>query len=118
MRSLQLYQSFDIASAPRLNSLITFFRQKRAPPPAAPQKKLLLAAFAAQRRGGLDQQAKNDRAIIASQLDKIGLGDQPTQLDQLARPLAALHLPCPRVMPRPLRLETVARLRRPPVRRP
>lgn len=35
VRSLQFDQGFDIASAPRLNSLITF-RQKRAPPPAAP----------------------------------------------------------------------------------
>jgi hypothetical protein len=38
---------------------------------------LLLACFATQRRGRLYEQPKDDRAIIAGQLDQIGLGDQP-----------------------------------------
>jgi hypothetical protein len=47
-----------------------------------PQQQLLLPAFAAQRRGGFDQQPKNDRAIIAGQLDQIGLSDESAKLDQ------------------------------------
>ena len=76
------------------------------------------AVLAAQLRARLDEQPENDRAIIAGQLDQIGLGNEAAKLDQLARPLAALHLPSPRVMPRPLRLKAVARLNRSPMRRP
>lgn len=79
---------------------------------------MLLAAFSAQRRGSLDQQAEDDRPIIAGQLDQIGLGNEAAEFDQLARSFTALQLPRPRVMPRPLRLKAIARLHRSPMRRP
>ena len=65
----------------------------------------MFARFAAQRRGGFDEQPEDDGAIVAG------------ELDQLARSLAALHLPGPRVMPRPLRLKPIAGLHRSPMRR-
>lgn len=79
---------------------------------------MLLAAFASQRRGSLDQQAEDDRPIIAGQLDQIGLGNEAAEFDQLARSFTALHLPRTRVMPRPFRLQAVPRLNRSPMRRP
>ena len=79
---------------------------------------MLLTSFAAQRRRGIDQQTKYHGAIIARQLDQIGLRDEPAKLDQLTRALTAFHLPSPRVMPCPLRLKPVAGLHRSPMRRP
>jgi len=77
----------------------------------------MFARFAAQRRGGFDEQPEDDGAIVAGELDQIDLGDKAAKLDQLARSLAALHLPGPRVMPRPLRLKPIAGLHRSPMRR-
>lgn len=91
---------------------------ERALSPPSPQRELTLARFASQRRGGFNQQAEDDGAIVAGQLDEVGLSDESTKLDQLMGAFAALHLPRPRVMPRPLRLQAIARLHRSSMRRP
>src|SRR5687768_9910983 len=85
-------------------------RIERALTPTTPEQQLLLAPFAPQRRGRLDEQPEQDGAVVARQFDQIGLGDEAAELDQLAGTLAALHLPRSRVMPRPLRLQAIARL--------
>jgi len=81
-----------------------------APPP---QCEHLLATIAPQGRCRFDQKSEDHRAIIVGQLDQICLRNQSAKLDQLARALAALHLPRARVMPRPFRQQPVARRRRP-----
>ena len=78
---------------------------------------MLFAILATKFRGRVNEQPENYGAIIAGDLDQVGLGDEPAEFDQLARAFAALHLPCPRVMSRPLRLKAIAGLRHSPVRR-
>jgi len=84
----------------------------------SPQQYLLFAIISTEFRGRFNEQSENDGAIVAGDFDQIGLCDQPAEFDQLARALAALHLPRPHVMPRRLRLQAVPRLHRSPMRRP
>lgn len=56
-----------------------------------------------------EQRAVDDGAIVAGQFDDTRLDHEPTELDQMPRAPAALHLPVAHVMPRPCRLMAVAR---------
>ncbi len=101
----------------RRDPFLGFEREGAAATPV-PKLKLCLARIAAELRGGFEQQAEDRGPIVASEIDKLRLGDEAAKLDQLTRAFAALHLPRSGVMPRPLRLKAIARLRCPPMRRP
>ena len=73
----------------------------------APQQERLVSPLALQCRGGLDENAEDRRTIIVSEVDEPRLGNQAAKFDQLARALAALHVPRALIMPRPLALEPV-----------
>ncbi len=58
--------------------------------------------------GHPEQSAVDHDAVVAGQFDDARLDDEPAELDQMPRTLAALDLPVPHVMPGPRRLMAVA----------
>src|SRR5690606_33490717 len=67
------------------------------------------ATLAAELFGNPDHRAVDRGAVVIGQVHDARLDDEATEFDQMARAPAALDLPVPHVMPRPLRLMPVAR---------
>lgn len=68
-----------------------------APTTPCPQFQCALPVIATQLARGCQQHSQEHSAIVPCELDELGLDDQPTELDQLARSLAPLHRPLARV---------------------
>jgi len=69
----------------------------------------MFAVFAVELFGHPDHRAVDHGAVVAGQVHDARLDDEAAEFDQMPRSLAALDLPCPHVMPRPLCLMPVAR---------
>lgn len=65
-----------------------------------------------------DQKSEDCGAIIVGKFDDPSLHYNAAELDQMPRAFAPLHLPVPAIMARLLRLQPMARGRRPSQRRP
>ena len=59
--------------------------------------------------GHPEQRAVDDGTVVFRQIDESGLDDEAAEFNQMSRALTALDLPCAHVMPRPCRLQAVAR---------
>lgn len=80
--------------------LKTLIRKRpRASP--APEQPRLLSILVAQPGDSFNKNAHDHRAIIVGKLDQARLHDEPPELDEVTRTLAALHDPGPAVVPRP-----------------
>ena len=55
-----------------------------------------------------DKDPEDHRAIVIGQVDQAGLGDKPTELDQLARSFTPLHYASPHAAPRPSKQQPVS----------
>jgi hypothetical protein len=73
---------------------------ERALSPSSPQHSDLFTPVIPKPRRDVDQSAIEHRTIITGQFDQSSLGNQTTELDQLARAFATLHDPVSRVVPR------------------
>jgi len=81
---------------------------ERALATSSPRQQLLVAIVTAQPCRGFVEQPEDHRAIVVGKIDEAGLGDQPAELDELPRTLAARHLPGAVVMTRLFRQQSVA----------
>lgn len=82
---------------------------KSALAPSAPQRQHLLTIIALQSRRRFGQEAEDYCAIVVDKFDETGLYDEATELDEVSRAFAPLHLPVAAVMTCHGQAETVAR---------
>ena len=80
--------------------LIDGLSLERAVSAASPEQQRSLAVFAPEPVRDREESPVEHRAIVARQIDEPGLGDETAEFDQLPRPVAPVHDPGSRVIPR------------------
>jgi len=95
MREIQAHNSWRRTLVPitHLRRIRRFALGKSTLPTPPPERQGLCAVIASELACGLDQDAQDHGAIVISQHDQIGFHDQSAKRDEMARALAALHLP-------------------------
>jgi hypothetical protein len=86
-----------ISLATWATSIVLAIKSKRPHALPPPKHDRLFAIRALQFVGDRKERAKPDRAIIVGEFDQSGLLNETTLFDQVARPLAAIHDPLPRI---------------------